>query len=63
MVHHLSCRAYYDLASGDGGRDVHVAHLRAAGAALAGRFEGLAAEGYVIALVDGELRAERVEGA
>ncbi len=62
MVHHLSCRAYDDLVFGDGERDVHIAHLQAAGPALARRFEGVTAEGYLIALADGALRVERVDG-
>jgi hypothetical protein len=62
MVNHLSCRAYDDLTSGAGEREVHLAHLRAAGSALRGRYKGLAAEAYLIAMVDGTLRAEQADG-
>ena len=60
MVNHLSCRAYDDLASGGDEREIHVAQLRAAGAAIERRYEGLAAEAYLIEMADGALRVGRI---
>ena len=61
MVNHLSCRAYDDLTSGQGEREIHLAHLQAAGSAIERRYEGLTTEAYLIAPVDRVLRVDRVE--
>ncbi|HYM15514.1 MAG TPA: carbonic anhydrase [Dehalococcoidia bacterium] len=63
MLHHLSCRAYDDLAVAEGQRAVHAAHLRAASAVLAQRLPGVAPEPYLVALFDGVLRVDPVFGA
>jgi hypothetical protein len=60
MVNHLSCRAYDDLTSGADEREIHVAHLEAAGPAIELRCEGLTTEAYLIAMVDGALRVDRL---
>jgi hypothetical protein len=60
MVNHLSCRAYDDLATSANEREVHAAHLAAAGPAIEGRFQGVTAEAHLVALIDGVLRVERV---
>ena len=62
MVNHLSCRAYDDLATGVGEREIHLAHLRAAASAIERRFEGLTPEPYLISMVDGVMRVERCDG-
>ena len=59
MVNHLSCRAYDDLATDDTAREIHSSHLQAAGIAIERRIEGVTAEPYLIALVDGALRVEK----
>ena len=56
LINHMGCRAYDDLATGDAQRFVHEAHLRAAAAEVERRFAGLAAEPYLIDLIDGALR-------
>lgn len=60
LVNHMGCRAYDDLATGDAQRGVHEAHLRAAAAEVERSFEGLAAEPFLIDLVGGALRVERI---
>ncbi len=60
LVNHMSCRAYDDLATGEAQRAVHEAHLRAAAAEL--QRGGLSVEPYLVALVDGVLRAASVLG-
>ena len=60
MVNHLSCRAYDDIATGQNERDVHTAHLMAAGAMIEQRFDGVTAEAYLIELAAGGLVANRV---
>ena len=61
MVNHLSCRAYDDLTAANDEREIHRAHLQTAAAAIARRYNGLTPEPYLIALIDGTLRVERVE--
>ena len=61
MVNHLSCRAYDDLTSGNDEREIHRAHLQTAASAIERRYEGVTPEPYLIALVGGALRVERVE--
>ena len=58
LINHMSCRAYDDLATGEAQRAVHEAHLRAAATGLERQFDGLAAETYLIDLVDGALRVD-----
>lgn len=60
MVNHLSCRAYDDLASPDNERAVHVDHLRAAAASILRDHPDVAAEPYLISIVDGALRVESI---
>lgn len=60
MVNHMSCRAYDDLATGDGQRAVHVAHLREAAGVVARLCGEATAEGYVIAFEGSHPRAERM---
>lgn len=60
MVNHLSCRAYDDLATAETEREVHLAHLQAAGSVIERRY-GVTAEPYLIAVAGGVLRVERVE--
>jgi len=62
MVNHMSCRAYDDLATGEGQRAIHRAHLQAAGSAIERRYAGLTAEAYLITIVDGEMRVETCDG-
>jgi hypothetical protein len=59
MVNHLSCRAYDDLDPGEGARAIHLAHLATAAPAIERLIDGVTAEPYLIALVDGELRVEK----
>ena len=61
MVNHLSCRAYDDLAPDEGQREIHLAHLQAAGSAIEQRYEGLTAEAYLIAIADGALRVDKIK--
>jgi carbonic anhydrase-like protein len=61
LVNHVSCRAYDDLATGEAQRAVHESHLRAAAGEVERSLEGVTAEPYLIALVDGELRVGHVE--
>ena len=61
MLNHVSCRAYDDLVTREGERDVHTSHLLAAGAVIERRCPGVTAEPYLIALIDGALRVEAVE--
>jgi Putative carbonic anhydrase len=63
MMNHLSCRAYDDLAAGADERSVHLAHLQAAGPAIERRYEGVTAEAYLVAIVDGVLRVEKVSSS
>ncbi len=60
MLNHMSCRAYDDLATGGAQRPVHEAHLRAAAVEVERRFAGVAAEAYLIAMVDGTVRVGRI---
>jgi len=60
MLNHMSCRAYDDLATGEGQRAIHLAHLRAAGPAIERRSAGLTPEPYLITVADGTTRVERV---
>lgn len=60
MLNHLSCRAYDDIANEQNERDVHTAHLAAAGAMIEQRFDGVTAEAYLIELAAGGLVANRV---
>ena len=62
MVNHLSCRAYDDLSAGADEREIHLAHLHAAGSAIERRYEGLAAEAYLVEMIDGALRVDRLNG-
>ena len=55
MVHHVSCRAYDDLATEQNEVAIHTAHLTAARAVIEARFEGVRAEPYLVQMVDGEL--------
>lgn len=61
MLNHVSCRAYDDLVTQAADeRALHRAHLRDAGTAIERRFPRVAAEAYLLDLVDGALRAVRV---
>jgi hypothetical protein len=60
LVHHQSCAAYADLTAGRDERAIHVQHLRAASAAFEAAVAGVRAEAYLVELVDGALRATRI---
>ena len=63
LLNHMSCRAYDDVATGDAQRAVHESHLRAAAAELQRQYDGLSAEPYLVAVVDGRARVERCDGS
>ena len=62
MVNPLSCRAYDDLTAANDERAIHLAHLQTAASAIARRYQGVAAEPYLIALIDDALRVEHLNG-
>jgi hypothetical protein len=60
MVHHVSCRAYDDLATAQNEVEVHTAHLSEARRVIEGRLQGVRAEAYLVQMVRGELRTMAV---
>lgn len=61
MVNHLGCRAYDDIATEQNERDLHTAHLLAAGALVEQRLDGVAAEAYLIGPAATGLVADRIK--
>jgi len=55
LVHHVSCRAYDDLATPDNERAVHSEHLGRAREALAGRQNDVRVETYLLEARDGTI--------
>lgn len=61
MLNHVSCRAYDDLTANADERALHRAHLFDAAPRIERLCESVTAEAYLVDLVDGTLRAVRVE--
>lgn len=61
MVHHVSCRAYDDIATGANEREIHAQHLTAAAPIVEHLLDGVRAEAYMVELGDDwELRVVAV---
>jgi hypothetical protein len=54
LVHHVSCRAYDDLATPSNELEVHGEHLRRAVGEVEAMFDGVNAEPYLIDFVESE---------
>jgi hypothetical protein len=60
LVHHVSCRAYDDLATPANELDIHAGHLRLAVAVVEGMFNGVNADPFLIDYVGGDFVVTKV---